>query len=109
MLQVCFTAFRAVEHHPDSQIAGEVFEAVRDAGRGEEDVGWSKRSARVAANKLTGAGSNEVELVACVRLLWVGAARRIDLHQQTAVLKDGGKALSFRAGQEFECSCDVSA
>ena len=97
-----FSAFRSIEQHPQRQVAGEVFKPVFDARGREQDIRWSKLPAVVAANVLTGASGHEINFVARVRLLRIDAARRVDLDQQTAMLENGGKALSFRSGQTLE-------
>ena len=70
-----------------------------DAGGGEENVGWSKRLSMFTANVFTRAGGNKINFVARVWFLWIDAAGRIDLHQQTAVLKNSREALALWSGQ----------
>ena len=69
---------------------------------GEEQIGWSKRLPRLAANKLACARDDEVDLVSRVRLLWISSARRVDLDQQTSLLEHPREALTFGTGQAFE-------
>ena len=51
------------------------------ASGGEEHIGWTERLAGVATNEFTRARGDEVDLVSRVRLLWIRAARGLDLHQ----------------------------
>src|SRR5688572_16996382 len=101
--------FRTIEHHPHRQVAGKVFKAMDRARGGEEDVCWSKRLTRVAAYKFAGACGYEIDFVSRMWLLRISSAWRVDLNQQTLVLKDGGEALSFRSRQTFESFSDGGA
>src|SRR5690349_22864622 len=58
---VFFAAFRPVEHHPQRQVARKVFEAMHDAGGGEEHITATKSLARFATNKFTAARGDDVD------------------------------------------------
>jgi hypothetical protein len=96
------TAFWSIEKNPQRQVAGEVFEAMHAAGRGEKNIRWPKRLSPIVADIFASARCHKVDFVSRVRCLWIITSRRIDLDQQTAVLKDSGEALTFRAGQTLE-------
>src|SRR5215467_2290618 len=57
LFSVFFAAFGTVEHHPQCQVAREVFKPMHDAGGGEENITRSKNLPRVSTNKLTAASS----------------------------------------------------
>lgn len=69
---------------------------------GEENVGWSKRPARVAADEFTGARSDKVDLIACVWLLRIGAAGRVNFNLETSVPEDVRESLPFGSRETFE-------
>ena len=71
-------------------------------GRGEENIGWSKRLPALAADVFTRARRDKINFVARVWLLRIDAARRIDLDEQTPVLEHSCKALALGSGQTFE-------
>lgn len=73
-----------------------------DAGCGEENVGWSKLLSMLAADVFTRARRNKIDFIARVWLLWIDTARRIDLNQQAAVLKNSCEALALGSGQTLE-------
>lgn len=73
-----------------------------DAGGGEENVGWPKLLPVLAADVFTRAGRDKINFVARVWLLWIDTARRIDLNQQTAVLKNSCEALALWSRQTLE-------
>jgi len=73
-----------------------------DAGGGEEHVGWSKLLPMLAADVFTRSGRHKINFVARVWLLWIDTARRIDLNQQIAVLKNSCEALALWSRQTLE-------
>src|ERR1051325_5525448 len=97
-----FSALWSIEQNPQRQITGEVFKPMFDPGRGEENIGWSKRLPALAADVFTRARRDKINFVARVWLLRIDAARRIDLDEQTPVLEHSCKALAWRSGQTFE-------
>ena len=66
--------------------------------RDEEHVARPKRSSFVAVEELAAARDDEVDLVARVGLLRIGAARRVDLDLERAVLEDRRVALAAGPG-----------
>jgi hypothetical protein len=94
--------FWSVKQDPQRYVAGEVFEAMFDACGGEQNVGWTKLLSMFTADILTCAGRYKINFVARVWFLWIDTARRIDLNQQTPVLKNGCEALAIWSGQTLE-------
>ncbi len=73
-----------------------------DTDGGEEYVGWSKLLPVIAADVFTRTRCHKINFVARVWLLWINTARRIDLNQQTAVLKNSCEALAVWSRQTLE-------
>src|SRR5918912_611041 len=99
-----FAALRAVEYDPDDYVIAEILEAVDLACGSEQQVAGAERLAALSDDEIPAALYNDVHFIARVRLLRVRAARRVDLHEQTAMLEDGREPLSLRprqAGQGF--------
>ena len=73
--RVRFSAFGTVEEHPDEEIVAELFEAVDHARLGEEHVVQRNRMAMRTVDEPAATARDDVDLVARMRLLRIGAAR----------------------------------
>jgi hypothetical protein len=98
--RVRFSAFGTVEEHPDEEIVAELFEAVDHARLGEEHVVQRNRMAMRTVDEPAATARDDVDLVARMRLLEVGAAGRIELDLQGSVLEDRRRALAVRCGEQ---------
>ena len=72
---------------------------MHDAGFDKQHVVRRKRVATPAVDEPTGAARDDIRLVACVRLLQVGATRRVQLDLERPVLEDGSRAFANRFRQ----------
>jgi hypothetical protein len=84
-----FATLGAVENHPDREIVAEIFKAMSHAGGNEQQIGFAKGFAYLAADKFTAAARDDVNFVLSVRRLRIAAARRINFNQQTPMRKHG--------------------
>ena len=102
-LRVVFAAVWPVEENLGHKILGEVRKAMYLAGGGEQDIAPFKdnrfRSAEVSASP----AGDDVNLIADMRLLGVGAQRRVHLDCKRSVPKQFGKALAVGSWKAFEC------
>src|SRR5438128_12684226 len=89
-------ALGPVEEDPDREVVAEVFEAVGDAGRREEEIAGSERQALPFDHKGPRTLDDDVALVARVRRLRVRADRPVDLDLQAAVAEELAVSLAVR-------------
>ena len=73
-----------------------------DTGGHKQNVVRNEVLARTSADKLTVALGDDVNLVTRMRRLRIAAARRVELHDQRAVLEQQHGLLALRAGQTFQ-------
>src|SRR5919108_4813284 len=95
LLLVLFPDFRPVENDPNRKVVRKALETVLYPCGGEEEVARYELLAAAVAEKCSCPAYDNVSLVSRVRFLRVIASRRINLHQQGSVLKDGGEALAI--------------
>jgi hypothetical protein len=86
-LAAVFAAFRPVEQDPYSEIVGEIFEAMFDAGTDKEKIVWAELLSLAFADKFPRAGDHYVNFILLVRRLWVGPARRVKFYLERAMLE----------------------
>src|SRR5205814_8068309 len=99
---ICLAAFRPVKENPDRKVIAEVFKTVFDSRGRKQNIVLSEGLSRSAADKLSAALRNDVNLIERVRRLRIAAARRVELHHQRAMFEQQYGLLALRAGQPFE-------
>src|SRR5258708_4170842 len=92
------TAFRTIEDDPYREVVRELLEAMLDSGGHEQQVARREGMALRAVHELAAARHDHVDLVAGVRLLRIGAARRVELDAQRSALEGDREALARGAG-----------
>ena len=102
-----FAAFRAVKHHPRSEVFSELFKAMRAACGYEKQVASLHGFACRAVEKEANAAGDDIQLIARVRRLRVnefavGSARNVNLNLQRAVFKQRDEARVFRFSQSLQ-------
>lgn len=73
---------RSIEKNPGVEVVRELFKAMLFAGGCEQEIAGNKLHALGATDKHAAASGHHVHLVARVRLLFVAAARGIDLNAE---------------------------
>ena len=99
---ICLATFRPIKENPDRKIIAEVFKTVFDCRGYEQNVVWDKGLSRSAADKLSTALRDDVNLVERMWCLRIAAARRVELHDQRAMFEQQHGLLALRAGQTCE-------
>src|SRR5712691_2300455 len=99
---ICLATLRPIKENPDRKIIAEVFKTVFDARGYEQNVVWGEGSSRSAADKLSAALRDDVNLVERMWSLWIAGARRVELHDQRAMFEQQNRLLALWAGQTFE-------
>src|SRR5258708_13256696 len=99
---MCLAGLRQIKENPGRKIVAEVFKTVFDSRGYEQNVVGGEGLPRSAADKLSTALSDDVNLVERMRCLRILAARRVELHDQRAMFEQQHGLLALRAGQTFE-------
>ena len=83
--------FRTVEEHPGGEVFGEILESVLDSGRGEENFSCLERLPDAVLNEEAGAGDDDINLIASMRLLMVHFVRFVDFDFKRAMPEEGNE------------------
>src|SRR4029450_2884862 len=89
----------AIEYSPHEQVVAEVFEVMVDSGGYEEKVTRLERISHAIVEQDASTADDDVDLVLCMRRLFVGACRRRELHVERAVAEN---ALATRSAFDVD-------
>src|SRR5262245_4851080 len=69
----------------------------------KQQISWTEHLPSITANVLARACNDKIDFITSMRLLWICSTWSIDLHEQAAMLKHCGKALTVKTRQAQEC------
>src|ERR1700722_1237979 len=91
-----FSAGRSIEYDPRREVLRKMFEPMLDARRYEHRVAAGKFRTFAGDDEFARSGNHEIDFIARVRRLRIGADRRVDLHDERAVRERLDEALAVR-------------
>jgi hypothetical protein len=101
-----FASFRAVKENPKDEIITKVLEPMRHLRFDKNEIAWTNGTAFIPAEEVTATSEHDVNFIARVRSLQIGAARRIKFHLQAGVLPQQNRSLLLFFRQALKGLCD---